>query len=121
MHESPVWLIKKGRIHEAESSLVFYNRSPAEVAEEVKLIKESLTKQMTIDELPFKERSVNNLKLFLRPNFYRPYLYLQTIFVLIEWSSFPVLAFYLITIFKVRFSLFLFTNVISSLNIPRVI
>ena len=101
MHESPVWLIKKGRIDEAEASLAFYNRSPAEVAEEVKLIKESLTKQMAIDALPFKDRTVKNLKLFLRPNFYQPYLYLQTVFVLIEWSSFPVLAFYLISIFKV--------------------
>ena len=101
MHESPVWLIKNGKVKEAEASLAFYNRSPAEVADEVMLIKESLTSQLANDELPFKERTINNFKLFLRPNFYRPYLYLQVVFVFIEWSSFPVLAFYLITIFKV--------------------
>jgi hypothetical protein len=36
------------------------------------------------------------------PRFYKPMLLLFVVVVAIEWSSFPILGFYLVTIFKVN-------------------
>ena len=95
-------MIQQGRMEEAKASLTFYNRNPQEVAEETKAIAANIKKKGTInDEALLKERLVKNFQLMRRPSFYLPYFYLQVIFVFIEWSSFPVLAFYLISIFKV--------------------
>ena len=87
----------RGRKDEAAASLAFYNRNPEEVAEEMKAISENLRREK-------EQMSVHGetwAKKLTRPKFYLPCLYLSTVFSLIEWSCFPVLAFYMIPVLKV--------------------
>ena len=47
------------------------------------------------------EGSESTLKKFLKPEFLKPFAYLFVVICLIEWSSFPFWAFYLVIFLKV--------------------
>eukprot|EP00094_Tigriopus_californicus_P013907 TCALIF_13460-PA protein Name:"Similar to Tret1-2 Facilitated trehalose transporter Tret1-2 homolog (Drosophila melanogaster)" AED:0.09 eAED:0.09 QI:27/0.8/0.66/1/0.6/0.5/6/0/447 len=101
MHESPVWLLTQGQVEKAELSLRFYDRSESEAIEEIKSIKEVMTvEQYETKKLSFGDRLKLKLVMIREPSFVKPCLYLIMVLITMEWSCFPFISSYLVSIFK---------------------
>lgn len=110
MHESPIWLLRQGQIGKAKLSLKFYDRSETETKEEIESILEIMTmgdfKQATKHET-LVHRFKMKLDMMRKPTFFKPCLYLIVALSTMEWSCFPFLSSYMVSIFKVSWSLLL--------------
>lgn len=101
MHESPVWLLSQGQLEKAELSLKFYDRTESEAIEEIKSIREVMTvEEYETRALPLMDRLRLKVAMMKEPTFFKPCLYLIVVLVTMEWSSFPFISSYLVSIFK---------------------
>jgi len=92
LEESPVWLMRKKGEEKAAKSLKFYRGEECNITQELKDMKQNLSVS--------KESQPNKLLMLKHKSFYRPFAYLSFIMIACEWSSYPVLGTYMITIFQ---------------------
>lgn len=93
MKNSPVWLVQNGKDSDALIALRFYDRSECEAEKELADVKNMISNQ--------NDDWRSKWALLLKWNFVKPVLFLSVINIGIEWSCFPLLAGFLVTIFKV--------------------
>ena len=98
LQESPVWLMRRKGKETAEKSLKFFRGENSDIINELEEIKQSIA--MT------EESQGSKLSMFKNKVFYRPFSYLCFVMVALQWSSYPVLGTYMITIFKLTGSTF---------------
>lgn len=103
--ESPVWLILHGHEKQAIDALIFYDRSDHEVTMEMEILRTMAANNETEDNETVRQKIGRHLDLFRDPTFIRPLAFLMVMFGLMEWSSFPFLEFYMISMFKVKYIL----------------
>ena len=92
LQESPVWLMRRKGEDRAMKSLRFFRGDDCDVTKELEDIKESIANA--------SENKQSKLSMMKSKSFYRPFLYLSCVMVALQWSSYPVLGTYMITIFQ---------------------
>eukprot|EP00095_Tigriopus_kingsejongensis_P007493 maker-scaffold580_size130538-snap-gene-0.33 protein:Tk07493 transcript:maker-scaffold580_size130538-snap-gene-0.33-mRNA-1 annotation:"sugar transporter protein 5" len=101
IHESPVWLLTRGEVTKAENSLRFYDRSEEDIAEEIKSMQEVMMVDHAIEgSKSWAAQWKTKLNLVAEPTFFKPCLYLMVVLTAMEWSCFPFVSSYLVSIFK---------------------
>ena len=92
LEESPVWLMRKKGEERAMKSLRFFRGGDADITKEMEEIKQNITETT--------EKQQSKLSMMKNRSFYRPFLYLCFVMAALQWSSYPVIGTYMITIFQ---------------------
>lgn len=99
-HETPVWLLRKGREEAAFQSLVFYRGNESVVKREFEITKQSIANIASSKE--GSSRLEEAKQLLSRPDFVKPFLIvLGLVTLMIDCSGLPAFAFYLVPILQV--------------------
>ena len=92
LQESPVWLMRKKGEEQAIKSLKFFRGEETDIKKGIEDIKQSIAYT--------NESNQTKLSMMMTRSFYRPFLYFCYVMMALEWSSYPVLGTYMITIFQ---------------------
>ena len=92
LDESPVWLARKRGDERARASLIFFRGDKIDIGQEIEEIKSNVSST--------KENTPNKLSKLKNKKFFKPFIYLSFVMIANEWSSYPVLGTYMITIFQ---------------------
>lgn len=99
--ESPAWLVKKGRIEEAERAFYWCRGSSDEAKAELQIL---LEKQPKLDEE--KPKFLHLIKEYLVPEFLKPLAIIVVFIVANQWAGVNAIAFYTVSILEQTLSNF---------------